>query len=99
MQILDDSPRTLRYDTPPAAIVLLAALIAGCGIALCVLLAIAKGLDRVTKLEAALANVATCATPPKDGDRAVVTILHHKGQLVTSCQLTTNWKQPERIGK
>ena len=67
--------------------------------ALCVVLAIAKGLDRVTKLEAALANVATCATPPKDGDRAVVTILHHKGQLVTSCQLTTNWKQPERIGK
>ena len=99
MQTHDEGLRTLRYDTSPAGIVLLAILIGACGIAVCVVLAVSKGLERVAKLESALANVVVCDIPPKDGDRAVVTIIHHKGQLVTSCQLTTNWKQPERSGK
>lgn len=93
------NPTILPVDTGASSILVLAGLIGACSIALCVVLAVAKGLERVTKIESALANVATCAIPPKDGDRAVVTILHHKGKLVTSCQLTTNWKQPERITK
>lgn len=115
MQTHDEGLRTLRYDTSPAGIVLLAILIGACVIAVCVVLAVSKGLERIGKLEKAhseivvgltstmkiVSNVSLsdCDAPAKSGDRTVIVVRRDGERLTTHCNRLIDWRDPARTLK
>lgn len=40
-----------------------------------------------------------CNAPPKPGDQAVIVIRNGGDRFITTCQLVTNWQEPERAIK
>jgi hypothetical protein len=93
----------LTPDTAPMGIVALATLIGACGLAIVVVLAVSKGLERLGKAEGQIAELRKieaqyqpCALPSKSGDAMVITVQIREQKLVTTCQQLKDWREPMR---
>ena len=90
----------LRLDTGPAASVIFAGIICACGAGVALVLAIAHLTSRIDQIELranSLHTFQSCNAPPRAGDTSIITVRHDGRQLLTRCQIVTDWRSPERI--
>lgn len=110
-----NKPDVLNIDTQPAGIVMLAAIIGGCGLAIVLVLAMAKGLERIGNLEKAQSQIVVgltstmklvenvsltdCEAPARSGDRTVIVVRRDGERLTTHCNRLSDWRDPARTLK
>lgn len=115
MNGLPRSTELLPIDTQPAGIVMLAAIIGGCGLAIVLVLAMAKGLERIGNLEKAQSEIVVgltstmklvenvsltdCEAPARSGDRTVIVVRRDGERLTTHCNRLSDWRDPARTLK